>query len=245
MNGLGESRPAPEALVADKSRTPRMFDAIAHRYDLLNHVLSFNVDRGWRRALVAYARARAGERVLDVATGTADVAVEFARRTRAGAIAGLDPSGGMLAVGRVKLAREGMDARIDLVEGDALALPFQDASLDVVSIAFGLRNLPDYQPGAREMARVLKPGGRLVVLEFMPPRGPTLLAYRFYLGAVLPVAGRVISGSSEAYGYLSASIRGFMDASEVRALVAGAGLRHVESRRLTGGIAALYRGVKS
>lgn len=233
------------SLVADKSRTPRMFDAIAHRYDFLNHALSFNIDRGWRRALVAYARAHTRERVLDVATGTGDVAMEFARRTRAASIVGLDPSAGMLDVGRDKVARGGMEGRVTLVEGDALALPIADASVDVVSIAFGLRNLPDYEAGAREMARVLRPGGRLVVLEFMPPRGAALLAYRVYLGAVLPVAGRIISGSSQAYGYLSQSIREFMDVSEVRALLSSAGLRHVESRRLSGGIAALYRGVKS
>ncbi len=234
-----------DVLVADKSRTPRMFDAIAHRYDLLNHVLSFNVDRGWRRALVAFARAHVGETVLDVATGTGDVAIEFARRTRAASIVGVDPSAGMLAMGREKVLREGFAGRIELVDGDALALPLGDESVHVVSIAFGLRNLPDYESGVREMVRVLKPGGRLVVLEFLPPKGAALLAYRVYLGLVLPVAGRLISGSREAYGYLSASIRDFMEASDVRELLTTAGLRHVETRRLAGGIAALYRGVKS
>ncbi len=233
-----------DALVSDKSRTPRMFTAIARRYDLLNHVLSFNVDRSWRRALVAYARAHVGERVLDVATGTGDVAIAFAQRTRVAAVVGLDPSDGMLAVGHEKLAAA-PQPRIHLVMGDALALPLADASVDVVSIAFGLRNLPDYDAGVHEMARVLKPGGRMVVLEFLPPQGAALLAYRVYLGAVLPIAGRAISGSREAYGYLSASIRQFMPADEVRELLATAGLRRVESRRLSGGIASLYRGVKS
>jgi demethylmenaquinone methyltransferase/2-methoxy-6-polyprenyl-1,4-benzoquinol methylase len=233
-----------DALVSDKSRTPRMFTAIARRYDLLNHVLSFNVDRSWRRALVAYARAHVGERVLDVATGTGDVAIEFARRTRVASVVGLDPSDGMLEVGHGKLLRD-PQPRIHLVMGDALTLPLADASVDVVSIAFGLRNLPDYDAGVREMVRVLKPGGRLVVLEFLPPRGAALLAYRIYLGAVLPIAGRAISGSGEAYGYLSASIQEFMQVSEVRELLTSAGLRRVESRQLSGGIASLYRGVKS
>ncbi len=239
-----QQRPVDE-IVADRSRTPRMFTAIARRYDLLNHVLSFNVDRHWRRALVASARARFDQSVLDVATGTADVAIEFARRTRVARIVGLDPSAGMIEVGNGKLAAAGLADRIQLIEGDALALPFDDGSFDVVSIAFGLRNLPDFERGVSEMARVLKPGGRLVILEFLPPRGAALVAYRIYLGTFLPVAGRIISGSREAYGYLAESIQGFMDQSEVRELMSGAGLRHVESRRLTGGIAALYRGVKS
>jgi demethylmenaquinone methyltransferase/2-methoxy-6-polyprenyl-1,4-benzoquinol methylase len=232
-------------MVADKSRTPGMFTTIARRYDFLNHALSFNVDRNWRRALVGYARAHAGEHVLDGATGTGDVAIACARRTRVASVMGLDPSEGMLAVAREKLAGNTLEQHIRLVEGDALALPLADASVDVVSIAFGLRNLPDYERGMAEMARVLKPGGRLVILEFLPPTGAALLAYRVYLGAVLPVAGRIISGSNEAYRYLSASIRDFMEATEVRDLMGEAGLRRVESRRLTGGIAALYRGVKS
>jgi demethylmenaquinone methyltransferase/2-methoxy-6-polyprenyl-1,4-benzoquinol methylase len=237
--------PAADAMVADKSRTPGMFTTIARRYDFLNHALSFNVDRNWRRALVGYARAHAGEHVLDVATGTGDVALAFARRTRVASVMGLDPSEGMLAVAREKLAGDTLERRIRLVEGDALALPLADASVDVVSIAFGLRNLPDYERGMAEMARVLKPGGRLVIQEFLPPTVSALLAYRDYLGAELHVAGRIISGSNEAYRYLSASIRDFMEATEVRDLMGEAGLRRVESRRLTGGIAALYRGVKS
>jgi len=221
-----------------------LFAPLGPTYDRVGAALSFGQDPRWRRYLVSRLPTDQGH-VLDVATGTGDVALEFARRTRAASITGLDPSGGMLEVGRGKIANEGMGGRVALVEGDALALPLADASVDVVSIAFGLRNLPDYEAGVREMARVLRPGGRLVVLEFMPPRGAALLAYRVYLGAVLPVAGRIISGSSQAYGYLSQSIREFMDVSEVRELLASAGLRHVESRRLSGGIAALYRGVKS
>jgi demethylmenaquinone methyltransferase / 2-methoxy-6-polyprenyl-1,4-benzoquinol methylase len=236
---------AVDAIVADKARTPRMFSAIADRYDLLNHVLSFNVDRRWRRALVAFARAHPGERILDVATGTADVAIGFSDRTRAGGIVGIDPSSGMLDVARRKLDGSRAGERIALLEGDALALPFEEAAFDVVSIAFGLRNLSDGARGTREMVRVLKPGGRLVILEFLPPRWSAPPAHRVYLGAILPVAGRLISGSREAYAYLAASIQGFVEESEVREVMRGAGLRSVESRRLTGGIAALYRGVKS
>jgi len=233
-----------DTIVADRSRTPGMFTAIARRYDLLNHMLSFNVDRHWRRMLVTVARTRPGERVLDVATGTGDVAIEFARRTRAGEIIGLDPSSGMLEVGREKLARlAGMD-HVRLVEGDALALPFPDASFDVVTIAFGLRNLPDYGAGIAEMARVLRPGGRLLVLEFLPPEGAARLVFRPYIATVLPIVGRVISGSPEAYRYLASSIRSFVTAEATRGMLAGAGLENVETRRLTGGVAGLHRGAK-
>ncbi len=232
-------------LVTDKSRTPAMFNTIARRYDLLNHVLSLNIDRRWRSALVGYSQLRDGDHVLDVATGTADVAIEFAKQPFATQIAGVDLSTGMLQVARDKLARLGLDKRIALREGDALSLPFDDASFDVVTIAFGLRNLPDYRRGVTEMARVLKPGGRALVLEFLPPRGAALVAYRAYLTTFLPLTGRLVSGSPEAYRYLSASVREFISEDEVRALLSGAGLSAVESRRLTGGVAGLYRGIKS
>jgi demethylmenaquinone methyltransferase/2-methoxy-6-polyprenyl-1,4-benzoquinol methylase len=227
----------------EKSRTPEMFTEIAHRYDLLNHVLSLNVDRRWRHTLVDMAGVGDGGAVLDVATGTGDVAIEFARRTNAGEIVGLDPSQGMLAVGREKLQRGGLQDRVRLVDGDALALPFEDGSFDAVTIAFGLRNLPDYGAGIAEMARVLKPGGRLLILEFFPPRGGLFLkAYRLYLGTVLPVVGRVVSGSGTAYRYLARSIEGFMSHDEIRSHMEHARLESVDARKLTGGVAWIYRG---
>lgn len=231
-------------IVADKSRTPAMFNTIARRYDLLNHLLSLNADRRWRRALVERAGVADGGRVLDVATGTGDVAIEFARRTRAGEITGLDPSAGMLAVGRDKIARAGLEGRVRLMEGNALELPFEDGTFDVVAIAFGLRNLPDYARGVREMARVLRPGGRLLVLEFLPPTGATKLLFHAYIGTVLPVVGRVVSGSPEAYAYLAASIHAFMTAETVRGLMTSAGLEAVATRRLTLGVAGLHEGVR-
>jgi len=231
--------------VADKSRTPAMFDAIAQRYDLLNHILSFNIDRRWRRELVAFANVRPSERVLDVATGTADVAIEFARRSTAGAIVGLDPSSRMLEIGRAKIARDPHAGRVELLEGDALALPFDDASFDVVTIAFGLRNLPDYRRGVGEMARVLRPGGCLLVLDFLPPRGAKLLVHRAYLATWLPLAGRAVSGYGTAYRYLVSSIRDFLDEAGVRDVLTSSGLARVETRRLTSGMVMLYRGVKS
>jgi len=233
----------PSLSAEDKRRAPRMFSTIAHRYDLLNHVLSFNADRAWRRALVRTAEVAPGARVLDVATGTGDVAIAFARDSEAGEVTGVDLAEGMLAVGREKLARARLDGRVTLMEGDALALPFEDASFDVVTIAFGLRNLPDYAAGVAEMARVLRPGGRLLVLEFFPPRGGAFLAaYRVYLGRVLPAVGGAISGSRAAYRYLADSIEDFLSHDELRAHMRAAGLGEVSARRLSGGVAWIYRG---
>jgi demethylmenaquinone methyltransferase / 2-methoxy-6-polyprenyl-1,4-benzoquinol methylase len=231
-------------ILADKSRTPRMFNSIAHRYDFLNHALSLNVDRRWRRLLVESCGVKPGEHVLDVATGTGDVAIEFARRTHAARIVGLDPSTGMLDVARTKVAADERARRIELIEGNALALPFADGSFDVVTIAFGLRNLPDYPRGVREMARVLKPGGGLTVLEFLPPSGATRFIFRSYIATVLPVLGRAVSGSPEAYRYLASSIGEFIDAESVRGLMRDAGLEQLATQRLTAGIAGLHRAVK-
>jgi len=233
----------PPISAEDKRRTPRMFSAIAHRYDLLNHVLSFNADRAWRRALVEMAGISPGDRVLDVATGTGDVALAFARHSQAARVTGVDLAHGMLDVGREKVARAGMTERVTLMEGDALALPFDDSTFDVVTIAFGLRNLPDTAAGIAEMTRVLRPRGRLLVLEFFPPRGGAFLAaYRVYLGRVLPVVGGAISGSRAAYRYLADSIEDFLSHDALRAQMRTAGLADVKKRRLSGGVAWIYRG---
>jgi demethylmenaquinone methyltransferase/2-methoxy-6-polyprenyl-1,4-benzoquinol methylase len=221
-----------------------MFNSIAHRYDFLNHALSLNIDRRWRRMLVDACGVKQDDHVLDVATGTGDVALDFVRRTRAARIVGIDPSVGMLDVARAKVARDARAAHLELVEGNTLALPFPDAAFDVVTIAFGLRNLPDYPRGVSEMARVLKPGGRLAVLEFLPPSGAARLLFRSYVATVLPIVGRAISGSPEAYRYLASSIGEFIDAESVRTLLRDAGLRDIDTQRLTGGIAGLHLGFK-
>ena len=159
---------------------------------------------------------------------------------------GLDRSPGMLEVARDKLRRAGLDGRILMIEGDALDMPFGDHTFDAVTVAFGLRNLPDYGAGVREMARVLKPGGRLLVLEFFPPTaGAFLRLYHLYLRTVLPVVGRTVSGSGDAYDYLSSSIRGFATLDELHQLFSAAGLERITRRRLTGGISYIHCGIKS
>jgi demethylmenaquinone methyltransferase/2-methoxy-6-polyprenyl-1,4-benzoquinol methylase len=222
-----------------------MFTSIARRYDLLNHVLSLNADRLWRKSLVRRAHVDRSSRVLDVATGTGDVAVAFAA---AGVerITGLDRSEGMLAVGREKVERRGLGTRVRLIEGDALDMPFADGSFDVSTMAFGLRNLPDYAGGISEMARVVRSGGRVLVLEFFPPRSSLFHSlYRFYLGRILPIVGRIISGSDEAYRYLASSIETFIAHEDMMRYMNEAGLIEIDKKMLTGGIAYIYSGTKS
>lgn len=227
----------------DKSETPRMFSSIAGRYDFLNHFLSLNIDRAWRRRLVRLSGATENSRVLDVATGTGDVALAFANAGVEDVI-GLDPADGMLEIGRAKVERAGFSQRVRMIEGDALTMPFPSHTFDVLTIAFGLRNLPDYRAGLREMTRVLRPGGRLLVLEFFPPRGGAFLPlYRFYLGRVLPVVGSIVSGSREAYRYLAASIESFVSHEEMTTMMMEAGIGEVNRTRLTGGIACIYHGI--
>jgi demethylmenaquinone methyltransferase/2-methoxy-6-polyprenyl-1,4-benzoquinol methylase len=228
-----------------KSETPGMFSEIAPHYDLLNHVLSLNIDRLWRRKLVRMANVPKSGSVLDVCTGTGDVAIAFGRRLEYGSVAGLDMSGEMLGIGQAKLRKRRLAGRVSLFEGDALLLPFASGSFDAATVAFGLRNLPDYEQGVREMVRTLKPRGRLLILEFCPPNGKlSLKAYDFYLRNVLPVVGGLVSGSRRAYRHLASSIGDFMTRDEILAMLTGAGLQSVRARRLTGGIAYIYYGEK-
>lgn len=220
-----------------------LFSSIAPTYDRLNHLLSLNLDRRWRRRLAGLARIPPNARILDACTGTADLALELARRAPGARITGIDFCAEMLEIGRRKAARRPLPAALELVAGDVMRLPFTDRSFDVVSIGFGLRNLPDRPKGLAELVRVLKPGGQLLVLEFAPPGaafpgGPA----RFYLGCIVPWLGRRVSGSPGAYRYLSTSIAQFTPPAQVAGLMAAAGLQAVEAVRLSGGIVYLYSG---
>ena len=175
----------------------RMFDGIARRYDLLNRVNSLGLDQGWRRRLVAALELQPGQRVLDLATGTADLPLAFVRHQSDLSVVGLDPSVGMLEVGRKKVSAAGQEARIELVEGDAQALPYDDHTFDRISMSFGIRNVPDRAQALREMARVLKPGGRLAILELARPgRGLMGALARLHMQYFVPVMGALLSGGS-------------------------------------------------
>jgi demethylmenaquinone methyltransferase/2-methoxy-6-polyprenyl-1,4-benzoquinol methylase len=217
-------------LAPDAVRT--MFDRIAPVYDAMNRVMTAGLDRRWRRATVA-AVVRPGDRVLDAACGTGDLAL--AAKRAGGDVVGLDFSPAMLERARRK------DAAIEWVQGDALALPFADASFDAATVGFGVRNLDDLAGGLRELRRVLRPGGRLGVLEITRPRGPLRVFYSLWFDRIVPLLGKVLPGGA-AYAYLPASVRRFPPPDELAALLEESGFASVDVRLFAGGIVALHTG---
>jgi demethylmenaquinone methyltransferase/2-methoxy-6-polyprenyl-1,4-benzoquinol methylase len=232
--------------LTDISKSPEriagMFDAIAARYDFLNHLLSAGIDRRWRARAIRSLGLTGVERVLDLCTGTADLAIAAAQaQPPAARVVGVDFAGAMLQVGRGKLARARLDDRVTLVRGDATRIPLANASVDAITIGFGIRNVEAIAIACTEMRRVLKPGGRLAILEFAVPTTPGLSTlYLWYLHHVLPRIGRAISRHNAAYGYLPASIGAFSTPGEFVTLLRQAGFVDVHAGRLTMGSVILY-----
>ena len=230
--------------IAHARAVREMFSGIARRYDLLNHVLSINIDKRWRRLVrgkLTDVLARADAIVLDVACGTGDLSLELQRDAHA-RIVGSDFCRPMLAIADDKTSAAGLT--IPYVEADAMTLPFADASFDALTIAFGLRNLSNFADGLTELHRVLKPGGRLVILEFSTPVVPGFRSlFRFYFTRNLPRIGGVVSGSRGAYEYLPDSVSKFPDQKGLAELMRSTGFAAVEYTNLTGGIAAIHSGL--
>lgn len=231
----------------EKNEVRRMFSAIAPTYDRLNRLLSFGADRYWRRAavraLLEALEGREGGDLLDLATGTGDVALEIRRQL--GGRSGVRVWGADIAFPMLERARRKSKARgaaVYFLQSDALALPFPGGAFEGVLIAFGLRNLEDRLAGIGEMARVLRPGGRLIVLEFGKPKGLFGVLYRLYFRCILPVAGRLVSGHPTAYSYLPSTVYDFPGPEELNTVIQKAGFEEVRNRPFTGGIVQLHTG---
>jgi len=225
----------------DPERIEAMFSRIARRYDLMNLLMTAGLDRRWRRRAAAAAVLQPGERVLDVCCGTGDLAFELARRYPFSHVTGLDFSEAMLVRARAKAAHAELRSPVGFVAGDLLALPFADDSFAAVTVAYGVRNVPDLPRAFAEMARVTHPGGRVVCLEITtPPGGFGRRFHGLWFDRAVPALGRLVAGDGSAYTYLPASVRGFPPAEELAVLMRRAGLRAVRFRRFGMGIIALH-----
>lgn len=216
-----------------------MFDGIAERYDLLNRLISFGTDRSWRRKAVKALQLREGGLYLDLATGTADVALEILRQEKGARVLGIDPSVGMLGVGRQKIGAAGLNEAIELREGSAEELPLDNDSVDGITIAFGIRNVPNRLKALREMGRVTRPDGRIVILELNDPPGPIGALAKIHVHHIVPAVGGLLSGAQE-YRYLERSIAAFPQPEEFRDLMMQAGLEVQEIKPLMFGAAMLF-----
>lgn len=227
-----------------KEEVAKMFDNIAHRYDFLNHFFSMGIDNLWRKRLVRELKKEQPKAVLDLATGTGDLALEVHRKTGAKVIGG-DIAEKMLERGREKLERKGVGTdAVELRYADAENLEYPDGSFDAVVVSFGIRNYEDLEKGLREMLRVLKDDGVLMVLEFSQPRGPIRPLFRFYFRHIMPRIGKWMSGDAAAYSYLPESVQAFPEREELLKIMEVNGYRNPSYSALTGGIASLYRGRK-
>ena len=222
----------------------RMFDHIAPAYDRLNHLMSLGIDRSWRRTALKWLRPHRPQQMMDVATGTGDFALLACRMLRPQSLVGTDISEGMMQVARRKAREAGLDDRIRFRREDCEALTFADASFDAVTVAFGIRNFEHLDRGLREMCRVLRPGGHLVILELSTPdRFPMKQLYRIY-SRLIPLMGRLVSHDRSAYTYLSQSIRAFPQGEVMSESIRRAGFSDVRFRRLTFGVCTLYMATK-
>lgn len=218
-----------------------MFDRIAHSYDLLNHCLSLGIDKRWRRAAINSLRPYAPKKILDVATGTGDFALLAARTLEPESLLGVDISEGMLEVGRKKILQAGLADVVSFRREDCMALSLPDGEYDALTVAYGIRNFQDLDRGLSEMYRVLRPGGRLVIIELTAPRRfPMRQLFWLYSHVLMPLVGRLVSRDSKAYSYLPATMEAFPQGEVMREILQKAGFREVEFRRFTFGLSTLY-----
>ena len=237
--------PYKDDAAGKKSQVAQMFNSIAGKYDFLNHFLSAGTDIYWRRKAVNELKELRPARILDIATGTADFAIESLRLSPETKVTGVDISEGMLDVGRRKLTQKGLTNRIQLELGDSENLPFPDNHFDAVTASFGVRNFENLHKGLAEMQRVLRPGGKVVILEFSKPTAfPMKQAYNFYFRHILPVFGKLISKDRAAYTYLPESVQAFPDGQNFMAILTQVGFNNPTWQPLTFGISSIYTAQK-
>ncbi|EAQ50326.1 MULTISPECIES: bifunctional demethylmenaquinone methyltransferase/2-methoxy-6-polyprenyl-1,4-benzoquinol methylase UbiE [Leeuwenhoekiella] len=240
----GNVNPYKDSDQSKREQVERMFDTISKEYDGLNRVISFGIDVKWRKKVVNKVAATKPKRILDVATGTGDLAINLAK-TDAEEIIGLDISAGMLSVGKEKVAAKNLDDRIKMVQGDSENLPFEDDYFDAITVAFGIRNFETLEKGLAEILRVLKPGGIFVILETsVPTKFPFKQGYGLYTKTLLPLIGRVFSKDRDAYGYLSESASVFPYGEKLNNILRKTGFTHVEANPQTMGVATIYSASK-
>ena len=243
MIGTSLSRKSNASLMSNQTSVTEMFDGIAENYDRLNHLLSFGIDRFWRRRTSKCISHLHPSTILDVATGTADLAIQLAHDNPDAIISGVDLSKEMLNIGNQKVNNRKLSHRIHLEIADAAALPFADGSFDVVTVAFGVRNFGDREAGLREMVRVCREDGMVAVLEFSHPTNALVRApYRWYSRQWIPRIGQKVSKHSTAYNYLPSSVEAFPPTETFIAMLEQAGLRDLQTKAFNGGIATLYYG---
>ncbi|MFY0605163.1 MAG: bifunctional demethylmenaquinone methyltransferase/2-methoxy-6-polyprenyl-1,4-benzoquinol methylase UbiE [Cyclobacteriaceae bacterium] len=227
-----------------KEQVATMFDNISKKYDFLNHFLSLGIDIAWRKKAIRKLKKDAPKQILDIATGTGDFAIE-ALALNPDKVTGVDISEGMLAVGREKMIKRKLDDKIELLSGDSESLQFEDNKFDAVIVSFGVRNFENLEKGLADMYRVLKPGGKAVILEFSKPKSfPFKQLYNFYFKWVLPKIGNTISKDQAAYTYLPESVRAFPDGKLFLDILEKVGFKNTQCEALTLGISSIYIGTK-
>lgn len=228
-----------------KAYVAGMFDDIALKYDFLNHFLSFGIDRRWRKKLVQSLNSSHHHNILDLATGTADLAIKIAQSLGKSQVTGIDISENMLRIGALKIQKNNLSDRITLYKGDAENLDFEDQTFDAATVAFGVRNYENLNQGLKEMLRILKPGGKIAILEFsMPESKIFLILYKFYFRIILPFIGRMISKNFYAYTYLPNSVNDFPDPPIFMQILQQIGFKDVKCKKLTFGVCTLFTGIK-
>jgi demethylmenaquinone methyltransferase/2-methoxy-6-polyprenyl-1,4-benzoquinol methylase len=237
--------PDSESELQKKEQVARMFDSIAFRYDFMNRFLTAGVDIRWRKKAIRELEAIHPQQILDVATGTGDLAIMSWQILQPKKITGIDISAGMLELGRKKLENLHLTGNIELIKGDSEQLPFADNSFDAITVAFGVRNFQHLQQGLAEMLRVLRPGGKLVVLEFSKPPNAIFRALcNFYTNVITPAIGRLFANNRKAYQYLNDSVQAFPEGVDFTKILQETGYHESRFKRLSGGICSIYTGIK-